>query len=327
MNKRDWKSISYEAQGLGHIKENIPCQDKTYSLEKNNVISTALSDGAGSAKYSHIGAEIATRTACQFICDNFEELISSNDASSVKRRVIDAIVNELKIKAQELEIKLKELSCTLLLTGIKEDKFLMFHIGDGIIGYLAKGAIKIASTPVNGEFANTTIFINSSRALEYSKLIKGNSNILQGIVMMSDGTAESLYSKRKNELVESTKKIINFSSILKKDNMLSLLKNSFENLVKQNTQDDCSISILMPTEKNEKFEIFNLLSKKDSYSLMRISEKNRGKKRKLKNYKEILEELVKEDCSYFKLEKKVKLSKANLRKRVQELIVSGVYNW
>ena len=51
-----WKVVQCAVQGRGHIKGNIPCQDKIHYYTDENTTITALADGAGSAKLSHIGA-------------------------------------------------------------------------------------------------------------------------------------------------------------------------------------------------------------------------------------------------------------------------------
>ena len=45
-----WRSVCCAMQGSGHKKSGVPCQDKTFRLNKNNVHVIALSDGAGSAR-------------------------------------------------------------------------------------------------------------------------------------------------------------------------------------------------------------------------------------------------------------------------------------
>ena len=54
-----------------------------------------------------------------------------------------------------------DLASTLLFVAIKDNKFIMAHIGDGIIGYLKQDELKIATHPMNGEFINTTVFTTS----------------------------------------------------------------------------------------------------------------------------------------------------------------------
>ena len=41
-----WKIVQCAVQGRSHIKADIPCQDKTFALVKNEVYVMALADGA-----------------------------------------------------------------------------------------------------------------------------------------------------------------------------------------------------------------------------------------------------------------------------------------
>ena len=59
-----WNSVECAVQGRGHIKSDIPCQDKTFHVHENGVDVIALADGAGSARLSHYGAEFVTKQIC-----------------------------------------------------------------------------------------------------------------------------------------------------------------------------------------------------------------------------------------------------------------------
>lgn len=98
------------------------------------------------------------------------------------------------------------MASTLLLVAIKDDKFIIAHIGDGVIGYLKNNEMKIASQPENGEFVNTTVFTTSKDAIMTMKLIKGFLGTIQGFVLMSDGPEARLYSKQENKLADVLKK-------------------------------------------------------------------------------------------------------------------------
>ena len=91
-----WKIASSYIIGQGHISKNIPCQDRTYKLvdieylkkpgkrkvfkqrrsikstrniidSKNSFYGLSLADGAGSCKYSDIGAELITKKILKYI--------------------------------------------------------------------------------------------------------------------------------------------------------------------------------------------------------------------------------------------------------------------
>ena len=64
-----WNGIQCYIQGRSHVQTNTPCQDKTYFYNNNDSYIIALADGAGSAKFSHFGAEIITKEICHSISE------------------------------------------------------------------------------------------------------------------------------------------------------------------------------------------------------------------------------------------------------------------
>ena len=72
--KYTYKNIHHTIKGKSHIDSGLPCQDKTYTLEANSVTAITLCDGAGSCEFAEIGAEIASKTIAEFVCENFLEI-------------------------------------------------------------------------------------------------------------------------------------------------------------------------------------------------------------------------------------------------------------
>jgi len=239
-----WKSVSCAVQGKGHIQTGIPCQDKALTLARNSVNIIALADGAGSAKLSHYGAEQAVICVAEHISDNFANLIENNDGKQVKQQILRAVRYSLESLATERECNLSDLACTLLVVAVFEDNFLIIHIGDGVIGYLKNEELKIASLPDKGEFANTTTFVTSDKALASMKLIKGKIEDIAGFVIMSDGTEHSLYDKRTKSLTEATISLMRSACSLEAGVLEKQLFNTLDSVIAKKTQDDCSIALL-----------------------------------------------------------------------------------
>ncbi|MGL6338236.1 MAG: PP2C family serine/threonine-protein phosphatase [Waterburya sp.] len=57
-----WKAIARSAKGTSHQKQNMRCQDYSHYKIIDHTIIGVVADGAGSAKYSDIGAELAVNT-------------------------------------------------------------------------------------------------------------------------------------------------------------------------------------------------------------------------------------------------------------------------
>jgi len=240
-----WKQYSCAMQGRKHIKENIPCQDKTKICFRNNTYVIALADGAGSARCSHYGAEIVVSSVCEFITDHFDELLQDNDALSVKTKILNYILDRLNNEAINKNCTINDMASTLLFVAIKNDVFFVCHIGDGVIGYLKNGELKLISSPENEEFANVTFFVTSKQAPKYTKIFRGKTDGVSGFFLMSDGTSNCLYEKKSHRFSKIITKIMQ-RIILIDENEANRLINKYFNVIVEETEtgDDCSISLI-----------------------------------------------------------------------------------
>ncbi len=88
--------IHCEIQGRSHISNNIECQDKTFSKVTNTFSAISLADGAGSAKYSHIGAECVTKEIINLIEKQFDSYYENNTTEIIKEDIIKVLVEKLQ---------------------------------------------------------------------------------------------------------------------------------------------------------------------------------------------------------------------------------------
>ena len=279
-----WNAVQCAVRGRGHEKTDIPCQDKTAFAAENGVQVIALADGAGSAKLSHYGAEAVTRHICSLLCSRFGQYFSNKDGVSVKQELLDETGGCLRSLADQLGCEVKKLASSLLFVAVCGEHFIMAHIGDGVIGYLKNGELKVASQPENGEFANTTVFTTSREALLTMRLFKGSLGPIQGFVLMSDGTEASLYDKREHRLAAVLKRIMDMTAIIPPAKVEEQLKQSFEQVVKAPTTDDCSIALLTCVRKD--FSGYAHLSHAQKCRLLQINPLS--PKRRLRRYDQIL---------------------------------------
>ena len=239
-----WRSVCCEVQGRGHIKTGTPCQDKTMQLVQNGTHVIALADGAGSANLSHFGAECIVQRISEYMVNHFEDLFANEDGKQVKQELLDMLKNALLNIAVELECVVKDLASTLLAVAVREDRYIIIHIGDGVIGYLKDSDLKVASVPDNGEFSNVTTFVTSSEALTSMRLFKGKLDNISAFILMSDGTEQSLYHKPTKTIGGAVVKLMQRTCLIDSDVMHDQLENTLASVITQNTQDDCSIAIL-----------------------------------------------------------------------------------
>ena len=249
-----WKTFESSAQGRSHIKENIPCQDKTYSLTVGDVTTIALADGAGSARLSHYGAECAVKAIAEELCNKFDSYWEEKDASVAKFRFYHEILRKLRKRAEELSCDLKDLASTLLAVSVKGDRFLIFHVGDGVIGYKDSGILKVASAPNNGEFSNTTIFTTSSQAESQTRLIKATSDTIDGFILMSDGPEACLYDHKNKSLAKGLSYMLSDAANVPENIVEANINETMQETIVKRTFDDCSIVLMTKLAEHESVE-------------------------------------------------------------------------
>lgn len=265
-----WKIVSSYIIGQGHMSKNIPCQDRTFKLINKKILKKvikrkvfknrkaikttikvidnqhsfyglSLADGAGSCKHSDIGAELITKKTLQYIKMNFDNLFKDEN---IRLTLLNYIENTLQKRTTD-NISFKDLSSTLLFIAIKSNKFIIGHIGDGVIGMLDnKNNLKTISKPDNGEFSNSTFFTTSIKYKERLRILKGTLKSANGFILMSDGAEDSLYDKKKESLSDTNKIIINWLDNNSEKNVEKALYSNLEQIISKQTSDDCSIGIM-----------------------------------------------------------------------------------
>lgn len=244
-----WKSVCCAVQGRGHAKNNIPCQDKVAKLESNGVSVIVLADGAGSAKFSHFGAECVVNGVAEFIAEKFFDIIAQEDGRKVTQELLTFTLNLLENEANLRGCTIKDLASTLLVAAVSDENFFLAHLGDGVIGYLNDTGLKTVSVPDNGEFANETFFVTSTNAAAHLKIFKGELKSICGFVLMSDGTEQSLYHKRSKTLAPAIKRLMHRTCLVDAEILTPQLEDALNSVVAANTQDDCSIALLARTSE------------------------------------------------------------------------------
>ena len=201
----EWIIVGASVQGNGHISMNLPCQDShAYEYIRDGWGIAITSDGAGSAKLSHIGSA-ASAARAMF---HFKNLIEKErwiemgtlptDIEWMKKsyQVLKTVRNELELLAKNNKCDIKDLSATIIVVIHTPIGLLSVHIGDGRAGYKdMAGEWHSLITPHKGEEANQTIFIPSDfwniQFYEMSGVTVPESRIVReqvsAFTLMSDG--------------------------------------------------------------------------------------------------------------------------------------------
>ena len=273
-----WHTQTAVTTGRGHLRRALPCQDRTFTLEENGVTAMALADGAGSTRFGQEGAEIATRTVCRLLCQDFDRLSAAETPQELRQALLGPIRQELLDRADELAVQWGELACTLLAVAVQGDRYLLLHTGDGVIGYQRNGRLRVASVPRNGPFCNTTTFVTGRDALVTTRVIRGSAADLEGFVLMSDGCEACLYGKQQQKLAPLVEKLLLRTELLHPRVSQEQLEQLLEQVIAQKTQDDCSLALL--TRQGERFGCWDRMTQRQRAGVLGVTTENRNRRRR-----------------------------------------------
>lgn len=317
-----WRFSSCEVQGKGHIKNQVPCQDKTKTVFLNNTYVISLSDGAGSAKLSHYGATRVVDSMTELFVSDFDKLYEQPDGRQVKITIMEKLLIAIKDEADILSCEMKDLAATMLAVAVKDNHFIIAHIGDGVIGYLDGDDLKVASAPSNGEHANETYFVTSKDAITSMKLFKGEINNISGFVLMSDGTEQSLYNKSNNRLSGAVLKLMQRNVLVDESVMRDQLESTFKNIIIDKTHDDCSIALL--SKPSNLLRTVTDLSFEEKCALYRVNNNDANCCQRIERYDLIVDLLKQTNCSCDAVSKKIKLNPKHTKRHLEHLISVGL---
>lgn len=243
-----WREYAYQVRGKSHVLDGTPGQDRVRYESRNGVQALCLADGAGSASRSEHGAQTVVSAGCDFVIDVLgggEDAAQSLDGSALLGHLID----QLTLTAARLSCDLKDLASTFLCVALKDHSFFAAHIGDGVIGAERDGELEVVTSPDNSEFANVTTFVTSKGAAASMQVVRGALEGYSGFMLMSDGTADSLFNFEHRTLARACRTLFRVVSdapthsvanpAFKKD-----LKRIMDLQIREATDDDCSIGIL-----------------------------------------------------------------------------------
>ena len=219
--------VAASQRGRSHAIEGKPRDDDfaLYFDEKTEWYIMAVADGAGSAKYSRKGSQIACETALE-VCktqldsiglsleeqlklywDNKNEL--RKDAYGLVHQIVGKAAFEayknICIEANKEQCKPKDYATTLILSICKKFDFGWFvgafWVGDGGMGiyHKDKQELKILGEPDGGEFAGQTRFLTMQEI--FSDRVRTRFEIVEdftAIILMTDGVTDPKFETDAN---------------------------------------------------------------------------------------------------------------------------------
>ncbi len=315
-----WKSAEYAAAGRGHRIAGMPCQDKVCTYRNGEVTVVSLADGAGSSKLSHFGAEAVLDRVSRDLGENFDEYFSEPDASVVRGKLLSDVSSALEETREKIGCERNDLSSTLLVAAVSGSRYFIVHIGDGVIGYLKDDEIRVATGPEKGDYANETFFTTSPAVRSHMRVMKGDDNQIQGFVMMSDGTADALYSRRTGTLSQGLRRIMQMTVLCTKSSMEKLLGETFESSVMKLTQDDCSICVLADTGRLPDYHSMPVSEKLD---LLQISGRGRNRRKRIQ-YAEMILRAASGGATKEQIARRIRVSQKYIRRKMELLMALGL---
>ncbi|MFI3328919.1 MAG: protein phosphatase 2C domain-containing protein [bacterium] len=282
--EKKWIYSYGELVGKSHAPRNVPCQDKALCREENDVYVAVVSDGCGSSDISQYGSSVTAEKLCDIFVNNFDELYNM-EIFQTRKYIVDEIAlalnkfifqnprifadykDKYKDKYErfitsrtENEFELDALNATALFVAVKDGKYMMGAIGDGIIGAVVDNKIKIVIEEKKTDEVNGTIYPGNIYTLakederwyattKFQFKKPQNANI-QGFILMSDGVDglidqrvafQKKFSAGVGKLIKNTIRSENFEDAQK-----SLNEELLPRLVEfSKARDDCSIALLI----------------------------------------------------------------------------------
>ena len=198
----NWLAIVSTAIGVDHINADKPCQDSAnYKFIDDQTIIGVVSDGMGSAKYSHLGSNLAVEIIISELSISqigWETYAVNQDSVRLKfEEAIKNLKSKLESEAKKLKACSDDFACTLLAFVVTPRWLAAIQIGDGIIIIRPKnGNYSLVFQPTKGEFVNETEAVTSQNVLQelnfYFKEVE-----IQFICAATDGIENISLNKEK----------------------------------------------------------------------------------------------------------------------------------
>lgn len=242
-----WITAHNSIQGKSHKLSGTSCQDHTFSVMSRDHFIISLSDGAGSCKYSLLGAKKITTSICEYIIKHYDRLYAKSE-TGIKYELADFCYNEIvELSKIHANSTISDFSCTLSFVAVRTDNtFISGHIGDGVIGTFDGTNINVLFPPYNGKNPQETYFITSKNASSHFRVIKNSFIAPQSFTIISDGSAEVIYDHKNKSFLPLTLSILNYLSQSKSNNLDQEIEQILDKLKSYDlTSDDCSMAVML----------------------------------------------------------------------------------
>lgn len=202
-----WAAVASTAVGASHVRlvPPVPCQDACIANAQGRP-HIVLADGVGSARLSHIGAEVLVRMTSCFV-DSQEDLLADlldvgdpcapetvERAAQLARTVTRYGASVLRDAARQMAHSVSEFQSTLLLVIVGKSGVFWSQIGDGAILVQEEHGIRSVSPRDQESFANVVTVVGEAESMATTPFGVIPAPGILGLIACSDGAAERLVS-------------------------------------------------------------------------------------------------------------------------------------
>jgi|GEM_PF-3364184 len=188
-----WFAAASTVTGAGHLAKNAPCQDRHGWKElPDGTFIAAVSDGAGSRPRSGEGAELVVNATLR----ELERLASDPPATAAAwntamRELFVDVWEALSNFAEAEFADITEFNATLSCIIVTSEICVLGQIGDGaIVLDLEPDGLTLPIPPENGEYANSTYFINRLTSHKDHVHVRTVHAPIRGIGLITDGLGD-----------------------------------------------------------------------------------------------------------------------------------------
>lgn len=201
MSINTWRYALAKATGPSHYAGNQPCQDALCAelFEHNGAAALllAVADGAGSARFSQLGARLCCEVFCNEMRGWLETTVDDEDCdfSQAEAKVVGGRIRDTLCETASMfsgtsaagELRPRDFACTWLGAVIREKSALFFQVGDGaIVVSDAREPDRYSPVfwPRQHEYANISDFVTDPELqLQFTQ----STEPIEEIALFSDG--------------------------------------------------------------------------------------------------------------------------------------------
>lgn len=158
-------------------------QDSVSVRDSGDTLVLAVSDGAGSASLSHLGAAIASRAFC---IAPPRVTVPADGVVESARETVATIADQIRHVAETDGNPIGQYAATLVGCVLGPDYALFVQVGDGIAVFRQGDAYEVAIRPEEAEFINATYFVTDTNVVDHLqvRLVEG---AVDEVAILTDG--------------------------------------------------------------------------------------------------------------------------------------------